>query len=332
MDQESAMFVNDCHEILSHRMEKLLVLTAEDTPYLHLLSARKYDRLQKGKGQAKESMRVLDVLDERGTVPTLSHSESKKRKSPSASQASQPISDNVVETATALFSPLPTHVTNIHAASTSAMKASRSSMEASPHSHIEETGGEANTAVISPSVSFHEAITSTIPTRPQVSVPSSPMKTQQAVPSMSMPRSPSFMRQRSYTFSTAADFAPASFFPPIPNTNKPIDPLAWLAAIAMEAEAEVEATGSSSSGDGSDGERRGDEGEHRVKDTMDASSEEEGSEEEEGGSEDEDGGDLEGEGEKAKGWVSYLTAASAALSPTRKVILPFLFLLHAFDV
>jgi hypothetical protein len=44
VDQESAVLINDVHEILQERFDKLIVLTKEDKPYLHLLLAKKYDR------------------------------------------------------------------------------------------------------------------------------------------------------------------------------------------------------------------------------------------------------------------------------------------------
>lgn len=70
VDQESAILVNDTYEILQNRFDKLIVLRKEDRPFLHLLTAKKYDRA-KGKDYAS----ILDLLADR-LVP----SENRKRK------------------------------------------------------------------------------------------------------------------------------------------------------------------------------------------------------------------------------------------------------------
>lgn len=258
MDQESAILVNDCHEILHNRYDKLIFLRPEDRPQFHLLTARKYDRL-KGKDYSK----ILDLLGERSvgtTTPSVATAnstsasppaagsvESKKRKSPSvpssSGSASGATTNDDTTAASALFSPAP---------ALKAAKVNRSSTQASPHNGQEDDNGSLAASTgsgsrssgrskvrVSPSVNFQEQVVTrqiSPPPSPMKSAPSSPMKISDvnasiAASSIDVPRSPSFMRQRSYTFSTAADFAPASFFP-----AKPIDPLAWLAAIAMEAE------------------------------------------------------------------------------------------------
>lgn len=43
VDQESAVLINDVHEILQERYDKLIVLTKEDKPFLHLLQVRYYE-------------------------------------------------------------------------------------------------------------------------------------------------------------------------------------------------------------------------------------------------------------------------------------------------
>ena len=40
VDQESAVLINDVHEILQERYDKLLVLTKEDRSFLHVLQVR----------------------------------------------------------------------------------------------------------------------------------------------------------------------------------------------------------------------------------------------------------------------------------------------------
>ena len=60
VDQESAVLVNDVHEILQERYDKLLLLNKEDKPYLHLFVAKKYDR-HKGRDYCS----ILKILSER---------------------------------------------------------------------------------------------------------------------------------------------------------------------------------------------------------------------------------------------------------------------------
>ncbi|CAM9402726.1 unnamed protein product [Choristocarpus tenellus] len=59
MDQESALLVNDVHEILMGRTDQLLLLRPEDKPFLGMLWARRY---HKGKVQ---KMRILEVIAEK---------------------------------------------------------------------------------------------------------------------------------------------------------------------------------------------------------------------------------------------------------------------------
>ena len=60
VDQESAILVNDVHEILQERFDKLIVLRKEDRAFLHLLMAKKYDR-HKGRDHSS----IVAILSDR---------------------------------------------------------------------------------------------------------------------------------------------------------------------------------------------------------------------------------------------------------------------------
>lgn len=60
IDQESAILVNDVHEILNERFDKLILLRPDDREFLHLLHARKYDR-----HRGKDFSNILSMLSER---------------------------------------------------------------------------------------------------------------------------------------------------------------------------------------------------------------------------------------------------------------------------
>jgi hypothetical protein len=65
-DQESAILVNDSHEIMNNRHEKLAFLRKEDESHLYLLSARKFDRSNRGsRGGGLDRTNILELLTER---------------------------------------------------------------------------------------------------------------------------------------------------------------------------------------------------------------------------------------------------------------------------
>lgn len=59
--------VNDVHEILQERYDKLILLVPQDKPFLHLLFAKKYDR-HKGRGNTS----ILKIIEERKLNQTMS--------------------------------------------------------------------------------------------------------------------------------------------------------------------------------------------------------------------------------------------------------------------
>jgi hypothetical protein len=60
VDQESAILVNDVHEIIKGRHEKLTLLRKEDEPYLDQLTARRYDR-----NRGKDICSIVSILAEK---------------------------------------------------------------------------------------------------------------------------------------------------------------------------------------------------------------------------------------------------------------------------
>jgi hypothetical protein len=59
-DQESAILINDAHEILAERYHRLLVLTPADAPYLSTLFARRHSK----RGRVEEKP-ILEILKEK---------------------------------------------------------------------------------------------------------------------------------------------------------------------------------------------------------------------------------------------------------------------------
>lgn len=90
VDQESAILVNDVHEIIKHRYDKLTLLRQEDEPYLEKLTARRYDR-----NRGKDVCSILHILTEKQL-----HQEYDKR---SRSSSMHSLS-SLVEAATASYS------------------------------------------------------------------------------------------------------------------------------------------------------------------------------------------------------------------------------------
>jgi hypothetical protein len=79
VDQESAMLVNDVHEIINGRTDRLIILRKEDKDQLHLLTARRYDRTR-----GRDSTSILEILAERSQTNSVDGGSSgsvKKRKS-----------------------------------------------------------------------------------------------------------------------------------------------------------------------------------------------------------------------------------------------------------
>ena len=63
VDQESAILINEAHEILNKRFDKLCLLRKEDEPYLSHLTARKYDRTR-----GRDGTPLLELLAEKNCI------------------------------------------------------------------------------------------------------------------------------------------------------------------------------------------------------------------------------------------------------------------------
>eukprot|EP01041_Mallomonas_annulata_P005598 gene5598-11284_t len=89
VDQESAIIVNDAHEIMHDRFSKLAVLRKEDKLYLNFLTVRKYDR-----HHGEEISPVLELIAERtSTIP-------RKRSKSTSSITSTTINNDTIKSST----------------------------------------------------------------------------------------------------------------------------------------------------------------------------------------------------------------------------------------
>lgn len=223
MDQESAILVNDVFELLNQRYEKLIVLRAEDVSTLQLLTARKYDRTK-----GKDYCSILELLAERlqGNVEQMN----KKRKSPSSSSSGSMLSPDVAgSVASGETASLTSEETNSNPARVSLLLYNAEEVQ------IRSSEKKQKRVSHSPGTPEHIIATSIEDEEEEEEeeddeepLPSQPYR---PAPGKAMPpsptRSPTFMRQRSYTFSTAADFSASSF-----HRHNGMDTLAWFATLA----------------------------------------------------------------------------------------------------
>lgn len=213
-DQESAILVNDAFEIMHQRTDKLLVLRAEDQPYLHRLMAKKVDRVK-----GKEYSSIIELIGERAYTVATPSSESRKRKSIGSQED---LNDSVRKQRTLTFSvdsDAPIDDVSCHP--------SLSSGEGM--SDCEDNVSSEPTATASTSPSHSAA--------PIVEEP---------VDLAVVGHAHHYARQRAYTFSTAADYSTTNrhgalyqqLFSMAEHPINPMDTLTWLASLE-DAEVDV---------------------------------------------------------------------------------------------
>lgn len=215
-DQESAILVNDAFEIMNNRTDKLLVLAADDHPHLHMLLARKVDR------KGKDYTSVLDLISERVSAP-----ENKKRRSPGSSDSATSHSasgDSHDSSKKARTSPVSTELSDSEeedeedgGGETEEEETSATSATSARGSATASCGstGSATKIPVPQHIPFH------------LPPPTAPMAS-------SSSNTPSYARQRSFTFSTAADYSPSkygAFYAQLHANKTPIDTLTWLASL-----------------------------------------------------------------------------------------------------
>lgn len=216
-DQESAILVNDAFEIMSNRLDKLLVLTPADGQYLHLLTAKKVDRTK-----GKETISVLELLSERS--PTVPLFDSRKRKSPSASLDGSArkvrVSTESVTSESDVTESVDRRIFPVEVTSDSDDTTTNKSQTSSQSSASKRA------------VNFSD-VTAPLPSTTAATTSSTAL-VDQVIPSQQS-STPNYARMRSFTFSTAADYSPNnrfnSFYQQLHQNKTPIDTLTWLASL-----------------------------------------------------------------------------------------------------